>query len=351
MTEVQRELGKVGVLFAFSGGPFAEAVENLEGVETLVLGLKGGMDVNPVTIWRAVRFMSEYDIVHLHSINYVLVAAALIARRKIIYTFHGLTHLRRKLSVKDKFKLACLGLFVNNFFHALTANSHFMEHEARKFLGIKKDVRVIYNITPEAPAVLKEKSKLRYDLGIEEDESLALTYSRIVHNKRIDLLLEAASLLKERGVQNIKVLIIGDGPHKPILIKKVSALNLEKRVSLMPFTKNIFDYVYAADFCVFPSHHEPFGIVALEALSLGKPVVVMKDGGGLVEVIGAVADARYVAHDVEDLADKIEDLVQNPEMLSQDSQEFINRSKDFESSRIAGQYGEVYTRALRGNGK
>ena len=78
-----------------------------------------------------------------------------------------------------------------------------------------------------------------------------------------------------------KFVIGGHGPLFPSLSQRIDAMQLHDKVMLTGFlTDDERDRLYVvADVCVFPSRYEPFGIVALEAMAAGTPVVVSDVGG------------------------------------------------------------------------
>ncbi|GAB6907138.1 hypothetical protein JCM12296A_29740 [Desulfosarcina cetonica] len=344
LTEEQSKKNSVGVIFGMRGGIFEERIKTLHNVSTTVLNLKNGVDLSLSAIIKAIRFIEEYDIIHIHSINYVILVAAVLTKKKIIFTFHGITHLRRKLGLRDRFKYHSLSFFANHVFCELTAVSLFMKKMTVEKLGIHKNIKVVYNITPSVSDKQKNRLNIRNRLYLHKDNILILSYGRIVHNKRMEMLLDAAAHLKCLGIESVKWLIIGDGPEKASLIEKASAMNLQTAVTFLGFKSNIFEYINAADLCVFPFRQEPFGIVALEAMTLGKPAFVMMDSGGLVEVISPVNDCYYVAFNVENLCNKIIGFVNDPGAFSRDKEAFIRRARDFEPQKISMCYEKLYRR-------
>jgi len=79
------------------------------------------------------------------------------------------------------------------------------------------------------------------------------------------------------------------------------------------------------DVCVFPSTTEAFGLVAIECLYLGKPVLVFKDGGGITELIEKV-EPENVVSDVNALAAAFDKYYNNRNLLSD---EYSKKRKTF----------------------
>ena len=108
---------------------------------------------------------------------------------------------------------------------------------------------------------------------------------RLVWEKGPDLLVAAMPEVVRRYPQ-ARAVIGGTGPLSAQLYEDVRRLGLQENVFLPGFVEdNIRDALYAvADVAVFPSRYEPFGIVALEAMATGIPLVT-STAGGLGEVV------------------------------------------------------------------
>jgi glycosyltransferase involved in cell wall biosynthesis len=101
---------------------------------------------------------------------------------------------------------------------------------------------------------------------------------RLLSHKNVDVLIKSIALLKNKNPK-IKCLIIGDGPEKKTLGKLVDDLNLAKNISLLGFMENhdtVLSYLKSSKVFVSPSTREGFGIVVIESLACGLPVVVIK---------------------------------------------------------------------------
>lgn len=154
-------------------------------------------------------------------------------------------------------------------------------------------INVVYNgvdpqkYSPEAvPKSKTEEIRARY--GIKEDEYMILFIGRIVVVKGVDRLVQAMSSVK-RTVPKAKLVIVGTSDMQYSIEELVRTLKLEDRVRMrfewIPESERIAHYA-ASDVCVFPSLYEPFGIVALEAMSMAKPVVVgATPGSGMREFV------------------------------------------------------------------
>lgn len=100
------------------------------------------------------------------------------------------------------------------------------------------------------------------------------------YKKRLDILINAFNLAQKQ-LPNIKLLIGGDGPETNSLKKLANDLHLQSKVEFAGrLSRNkVQELIFESDAFVLPSEYETFGVVVVEALALGKPVVATKCGG------------------------------------------------------------------------
>jgi glycogen(starch) synthase len=161
-------------------------------------------------------------------------------------------------------------------------------------LGFPADkIRVVYNgVDPQKYCLdqvsTKKMEEVRQQYGLEESDSMILFLGRLVWVKGADKLIAAMpQVLKE--VPNAKLIIIGVGDMQECLEHQVQNLKLQDavkfRFEFISEEERIANYA-ACDLAVFPSIYEPFGIVAVEAMSMEKPVVVGASGiSGMREIV------------------------------------------------------------------
>ena len=162
---------------------------------------------------------------------------------------------------------------------------------------------------------LVSKESARQHLGFGNDK-IILFVGRIDPLKGIDRLIQEIPYLQ--NIQGLRLLVIGGGeqnqPEIEQLQKLAAELNIQNSVAFLGLIKHEqLPYFYsAADVCVVPSYYESFGLVALESLACGTPVVAT-DVGNLRSVIrqgetGDVVTDNAPGH----LADKIALLLSRP---------------------------------------
>ena len=112
-----------------------------------------------------------------------------------------------------------------------------------------------------------------------------------------DILLRALAVAAPRLGTDWHLRIIGKGPRLAELLELRDALGLRERVTMLGWIDNPYPTMAAADVFVHPARFEPFGIVYIEALALGLPIVATACPGGPVEVLDHGKFGRLVPTD------------------------------------------------------
>lgn len=161
-------------------------------------------------------------------------------------------------------------------------------------LGFPQEkIKVCYNgVDPQKYSpdkVSKEQvKKVRELYGIKDNEQMILFVGRLVWIKGVDKLVNAMPLILKE-IPNAKLVIVGLGEMKEHAERIVQSQKLQDcvkfRYEFVPEDERIAHYA-ACDVAVFPSLYEPFGIVAIEAMSMEKPIVVGASGiSGMKEIV------------------------------------------------------------------
>lgn len=161
------------------------------------------------------------------------------------------------------------------------------------------------------PAAIQNLSKSTVPAS---EPPLLFYVGRLVYEKGIHVLIEAMPRILHT-VPDAKLIIAGTGPMKQELERQVQAIGLSEHVHFAGFVQDEMRdaLIQSARVCVFPSLYEPFGIVALEAMRFGTPVVV-SDTGGLAEIVDHGVDGyKALPGHVESLAWHITDMLSHPD--------------------------------------
>ena len=224
-------------------------------------------------------------------------------------------------------------------------NSRYMREEIESVFNLPPDkISIIPNgIRPAAFQVSAPDPAVRQRFAAPE-EKIIFFIGRLVREKGVQLLLEALPMIRDR-YPNVRAVIAGQGPFAEELHRISLHFGLDRQVTFAGYIdEETRNQLYAhADVAVFPSLYEPFGLVALEAMATGTPVVVGDTGGFAETVAHGVNGIRAAAGSAADLAEQVCALLGDPGL----SRRLARRAlKDVEEKyswpSIARQYEAIY---------
>lgn len=170
------------------------------------------------------------------------------------------------------------------FTHALVAVSEDTARFYRNEIGIDGDlIRVINNGVDTARYADCDGRALRA-LWAPEGQRLIGSVGRLVEAKNQARLLDMMARLVADGLTDVRLVIVGEGPERAALERRVHALGLAEHVTLAGQRDDVPDALAAFDVFVLSSDREGHPLTALEAQSAGTPVV-LTDVGGAAEAI------------------------------------------------------------------
>jgi glycosyltransferase involved in cell wall biosynthesis len=191
---------------------------------------------------------------------------------------------------------------------------------------MKNELNSIFNINTNRISVisngidLKKFDDVIYDEVFRENyaaknERIVFFVGRLVNEKGVDVLLNAVAKILS-NCDEVKFVIAGTGPCLNNLIELSQKLNISNKVYFTGFVSEevLLKLYKCSDIAVFPSTYEPFGIVSLEGMVAGIPVVV-SDTGGLREIITHKEDGmKFYSGNSNSLADCIIELLRDEDL-------------------------------------
>jgi len=203
--------------------------------------------------------------------------------------------------------------------------SYAMKDELIQLGFPKEKIQVSYNgVDPQkynpANVSSEDTKRIRSKYGINDHEFMILFLGRLVGVKGVDKLIMAMPHILMK-MPNAKLVIVGVGDLQEYLTNLTRTIRLEEHVKFcfdfIPEEERILHYA-ACDIAVFPSHYEPFGIVALEAMAMEKPVVVGAAGvSGMREIVICCGEEQCGYHidpnNPSDIAWGVITALENPE--------------------------------------
>ncbi|ASJ54630.1 glycosyl transferase family 1 [Brevibacillus formosus] len=287
------------------------------------------------------------DIIHAH--DWLVSWAAIELKQRyslpLVSTIHALEHGRHQgIHTPLQQRIHECERTLTQSSDSMIVCSKYMESEVMRLFGTPSfQLRVIHNGVDLIPLPDVNREQLRQELAIGDGPVLFFV-GRLVQEKGVHLLLEAMARLRDE-FPHTKLLIAGRGPMQDEWKLLVHQMGLSEQVRFLGFVDDgrRNELFALADVAVFPSLYEPFGIVALEAMALGTPVLVA-DTGGLREIVrhGENGAMMYTG-DAESLTNQLRWLLRDPDQRYQLAQTAMQDVKQiYNWTLLASQTIDLY---------
>ena len=178
--------------------------------------------------------------------------------------------------------------------------------------------------------------------GVASGPILIGTVSRLVPQKNIPLLLGALKELNSQASPEFNLIIVGSGPLETKLQSLSADLGIEKMVTWKGQLQEVLSFYRSLDVFVLPSDYEGFGLVLLEAMSQGIPVVARRISD-IPEVMGELHPGIVNSDKPIDLANKIREILGNKEILKQCLKYQAMRLQEFSIDRTQLAHERLYS--------
>ena len=293
-----------------------------------------------------------FDVIHAHDWLVAYAAKTLKDSFKmpIVSTIHA-TEAGRNSGIHDETQR-----YINDTEWMLTyesteviVNSNYMKNELQRLFGLPFEK---INVVPNGV-------NLNLYSGVERDYEFRRKYA--ADNEKI--ILFVGRLVYEKGIQNLisampkvlnsyhdaKLVVAGKGGMMDELKAQVNAMGISQKVYFTGYlnSKDVTKMYKCADVAVFPSTYEPFGIVALEGMLSGTPIVV-SDIGGLNEIVEhGVNGMKSYTGNSNSLADSILNLLFDPALCYNIAKKAKQKVKDnYNWAKIAQDIHFIYQKAI-----
>ncbi len=285
------------------------------------------------------HFRHPFDVLHCHSAyphGYVSATFSRMTGVPVVITPHGPTDIMRKERIRSHPKLeqrlrkglqeaAGITAISRNIFEEIVSVGGFTEEKVHIVpngvnLSDFKDVDPIKSETP-----------------------YILAMGRMVAQKGFDQLLATFAEIADQ-VPDLQLFMAGEGIHRLEYEQLALQLGMENRVKFLGLVQGSqkISILKGARFFICPSRFEPFGIVVLEALAAGIPVVANRVGG-IPDIIETNVHGLLVdADSKEELGKAIVDLYKSPRACEEMGANALDRALEFDWLNVTQRYLEVY---------
>lgn len=192
-------------------------------------------------------------------------------------------------------------------------------------------------------------SASRQEYGFKEDEVLMITVGRLVARKAITQLISVMEAFKG---ENVRLLIIGTGPQEQILKEEVRRKQLEKQIHFMGYVEDAEKQriLKMCDLYTSTSQHEGFGLVFVEGMAAGLPVVCYHHGGQTDYLQDGVTGYLAPLNDLDCFRKHCWDLIQDKSKRQKMGQENLRRAEKLFIDSCAQRYEKVFQEAIENPG-
>lgn len=273
----------------------------------------------------------KLDILHVHYAIPHAICAYLAKQMthhplKIITTLHGtdITVLGYDQSLKDMIQF---GIEKSDI---VTAVSDHLIQQTYDLFDIERKIDKVYNFVDERvySRLTNQHIHKHYSCG---SEKLIIHVSNFRPVKRV---MDVAQIFKMISSEiSAKLILVGDGPEFPRIRQWLQEQGLDNKVIHLGEQKDVVDILSQTDLMLLPSEQESFGLVALEAMACGVPVIA-SNAGGLPELV--VHNETGFVHPVGDVHSMAESAIS---LLKNDTryQSFSERAKQLTKTRFGAQ--------------
>ncbi len=326
-------------------------ITNIDGIHVIgtkgvnIPGLRGIFFAkNAKKILKKLVKEDNIDIIHGHYLFPAGFASVSVGKKNNIPTYitaHGSDMF--EMYSKHKYIQPIIKKILKNADVVLAvSNSLKDEIISTKVKGINEKTRLHWNSVDlnkfkEITTDSSFKDEFFTKFNINPNQATILFVGNLIKRKNIELIIEAKKFLKTK----CNLIIIGDGPLAKELKEKVDKYEKNNQLTDVYFIgarKDIHKIIPTSDLLILPSFTESFGLVLIEALACGKPVIG-SNIGGIKEIITPDVGLLINPNDEMNLAESIDKILTDNQLREKFKSNARNRAKDF--SKVQLPYDEL----------
>jgi glycosyltransferase involved in cell wall biosynthesis len=298
------------------------------------------------------------DLIHVHHPFWLGSAGRFLARRlgiPVVYTYHTrLEHFAHSVPLpgplfRNLVSHALVRRFANRC-DAIVVPTESAE-EYLRIIGVKRPIFVQptgidYERFQEVPDEAIRRLRSRYGLG---EERILISISRLSKEKNLEFLLDAVGALVRACPVPFRFLLIGDGEERERLRERIDAEGLSKQVLLVGAVppEEIPAYCRLADVFLFASRAETQGMVILEAMAAGLPVVAVRSSG-IHDIIQDGVNGFKTPPDPARWCERVIALLTDRDLHARLSANARTVAEGYRIEQFSGNIAKVYAHALAG---
>ena len=315
------------LLFDGNRTPFMEELES-RGIYIHKLGY-GGNVYNPLNMFKMIRYMGQYDIIHTHNTACQLFTpmAKMLSftRKRLVTTEHSSNNRRR-----NKWWCKPFDKWMYNRYAAVICIADQARQNLEQYIGKKKNIYTIPNGV----------DTLRFYRSVNNVENKTHFIVTMVAGLRVEKDHETLIRAINRLPMNYSLQLVGAGDKESELKNLCKELKLDDRVKFLGVRLDVPDILEQSDVVVLSSHWEGLSLSSIEGMSSGRPFVA-SDVDGLREMVGG-SGVLFKHGDDKDLAEKIQWLCEHPDEYKEIAIKCQEKASQYDISVMARKYLNLY---------
>jgi glycogen(starch) synthase len=295
----------------------------------------------------------DFDVMHVHDwlAAFSGITFKHYIKKPMVLTVHSTEVGRAQgLHSPDSFSINGIEWWATYEADRVIVCSHSMKEEICNHFNLpEKKIDVIPNaIDSSKYQISVDRGAIRQRYGVGWGEKLILCVGRLVPQKGVEYFIRAIPQIAQRHPE-AKYIIVGEGWSRDILEAEAKATGHADKIRFTGFAsdREVINLMTSADALIVPSIYEPFGIVALEGMATGVPVVASKVGG-LAEIIDHEKTGLFVyPRNIDSIAWGIDKILSDPDharWLTKNAKEKLHKAYSWEA--VAMKTVEVYRKVV-----
>ena len=288
---------------------------------------------------------NNYDIVHVHTpvaSVYGRLLKLKFPKLQTIYTVHGFHFYDGAPFINWAIYYPIEKIMAKFTDTMITMNSE--DYERAKKFRIKKTYKVNGVGVDLSKYSLEnyDKSEIRRKLNLSDDDFVILMIAEVNKNKNHKQMIDAIEILKNKGIEDIKVLCAGEGVMLDEIKSYVKEKNLEDNIHMLGYRTDIGDLIVACDMGILMSYREGLPRNIMELMACKKPVIGTNIRG-IRDLIEDTVNGYLVnVGDSNDTAHKIEKIYKDEEILKYMSFNSSKIIQNYSVDNIMSQLESIY---------
>jgi len=352
----ERNFAEVLLLVMYQQGEYADITSSfqIKFCKSRVLPSFSGKVKADISEFNKIVKAFNPDIIHSH-----LFEAEMLSRWNTFQNIGYVTHCHDNMRQFKRFDAECLfrkSRFTDFYERKLMLRKY--RQCDNNFIAISKDTERFFKTNLPCylqnifllPNAIDYNKFSRNDVLAKKSLSLQkielINVGSFVDKKNQSFLIDVVKVLHGKGF-NISLILLGDGTNRQMVENKIKENNLTDHIRCFGNVNNVEDFMHKADIYVHSALYEPFGLVLLEAMAAGLPVVCL-DGKGNRDIVREKYNGFMIPKaDAGLFTEKIEVLIKDKDLYAHISENAVSFARDYDIKMYVNKLMEIYYQCCR----